>query len=257
MDDKRIDKKGQLTVWVIVALVIVAVIILFFLLQRNFIKPGIETVKEDPRSFISQCVKKNANEAVDIMLHHGGFIMPLHSKLYSNINISYLCYNSGNYNPCINEHPMLLNEMKEEITKYIGPRVEQCFEDYRNEMGKRNIRVSFNAMNLNIELGKGRIYVDIKRDINVEDKGEQKRFNEFNIELISPLYDLAKIAIEITSQETKYCYFEYVGYMILYPRFKISKFQMSDSTKIYTIKDKNSDKEMNIAIRSCAISPGL
>jgi hypothetical protein len=45
--------------------------------------------------------------------------------------------------------------------------------------------------------------------------------------------------------------------MILYPRFDIRKVAMSDSTKIYTIEDKYSEKEMNIAIRSCVIPPGI
>ena len=63
--------------------------------------------------------------------------------------------------------------------------------------------------------------------------------------------------MEISNQEAKYCYFEYVGYMLLYPKMDIEKFAMSDSTKIYTLKDKKSDKEMNIAIRSCAIPPGI
>ncbi|HLC52957.1 MAG TPA: hypothetical protein VJK03_00280, partial [Candidatus Nanoarchaeia archaeon] len=65
------------------------------------------------------------------------------------------------------------------------------------------------------------------------------------------------VAIEISSQEAKYCYFEYVGYMILHPEFDIQKTALSDSTKIYTIKDIRTEEVMRIATRSCAIPPGV
>src|SRR3990167_7126273 len=103
---------------------------------------------ENPKSFISQCVKKYVNEVVDIILPHGGFINPEHFKVYKNINVGYLCYNSGNYNPCINEHPMLLNEVKEQIKGYIAPRIDGCFNDYKKEIEKRAGNVVYKDMNL-------------------------------------------------------------------------------------------------------------
>lgn len=251
------NKKGQMTIWIIVAITFVLAIVLFFFF-RGEIRPAIEEkIGENPRNYITSCVKKNVEDVVDIILPRGGFIFPEHGKLYNDINISYLCYNSGNYNPCVNEHPMLLNEIKNEIKNYIEPRIEQCFQDYKREMAKRNMNVLIGPMKLGVELGPERVYVDIKREIKIGQKEENYNLNNFDVEVISPIYDLARVAMEIASQEAEFCYFEYVGYMILYPKFKINLDIMSDSTKIYIIKDKKSEKEMNIAIRSCAIPPGL
>ena len=255
--DEKMNKKAQLMIWVIVAIAIVVVIILFFFLQQQ-IRPKVsERVEEDPRLFIEACVKNYVNEAVDLMLPKGGFVKSKHSIQYQNINVSYLCYNSGNYNPCINEHPLLLNEIKNEIKEYVEPRIEQCFSDYKLEIEKRGARVEFSAMKLEVGLAPEKIYLEISRDINLIKKEQNYNFNEFDFEIINPVYDLSRIAMEIASQESKYCYFEYVGYMILYPRFKINRLPLSDSTEIYRIEDKNTGKVMNIAIRSCAIPPGL
>ena len=71
------------------------------------------------------------------------------------------------------------------------------------------------------------------------------------------MYDLASVANEIASQEAKFCYFEYVGFNILYNDFDIRKDTLSDSTKIYTIKHKKTAAEMNIAVRGCAIPAGF
>ncbi len=258
MDFKRLNEKGQMMVWVIIAFAIIIIIIIFFLFRGRVNKldsgAGIE---EDLRGFISNCVKKYVNEVVDIMLPQGGFIKPEHTKMYNGLNVSYLCYNSGNYNPCINEHSLLINEIKSEIKGYIEPRIEQCFQDYKREIEKRQGSINLDVMMLDVDLVPDRIFVSIVRDVNLEIKEQNYNYDKFNAEIINPVYNLARVAMEIASQEAKYCYFEYVGYMILYPEFKISRDVMSDSTEIYSLKDKKSGKEMNIAIRSCAIPPGF
>ncbi len=253
----KINKRGQMAIWVIVAMAIVISIVLFFFLRGDIKPETSERVEENPSGFISNCVKENANNAADIILPQGGFANPKHSKHYNGINISYLCYNAGNYNPCINEHPILINEIKDEIKNYIAPRIEQCFEIYKFEMEKRNAIVELGVMNLELKLAPDRIFVDIEREVDIKSKEESFSYDKFDIEIISPLYDLARVAMEIASQEAEYCYFEYVGYMILYPKYRIQRDILSDSTEIYTIIDKNSAKEMNIAIRSCVIPPGL
>lgn len=255
---KKNYKKGQMMIWVILAISIVVIIMLFFFLRGRIIRPGLEErIELDPSTFIDNCVKESVEEAIDIILPQGGFIAPKHTKMYNNINVSYLCYNAGNYLPCINEHPMFLNEIKDEIEDYISPKINRCFEDYKTEIEKRNADVKLGIMKLEVKLAPNRAFVDIEKDVSIRFKDQNYNYNEFNIGIISPVYNLARLAVEIASQEAKYCYFEYVGYMILYPKFKINRNSFSDSTEIYTLKDKKSGKEMNIAIRSCAIPPGF
>ena len=258
MDNEKLNKGGQAMIWVVVAISIGAIIILLFIFRGKIIKTDVlGGIEENPKLYIDNCVKKNVNLVVDIILPQGGFINPKHSIMYNGMNISYLCYNSGNYNPCINEHPLYLTEIKNEIEGYIAPKIEECFEDYKIAMEKRDSEVTFGIMDVDVKLSPDRIFVLIERNINIESKGQSYNYNKFDIEIINPTYNLARVAAEIASQEAEYCYFEYVGYMILYPKFKIGRDITSDSTKIYSIEDKKSGKELNIAIRSCAIPPGL
>jgi hypothetical protein len=256
MDEKM--NKGQVTIWVILALVIVATIILFLFFSRQIRDPTLVSISDqNPEQFISKCVKNNVNEVVDLMLPKGGFVNPEHTRLYEDTEIAYLCYHRGNYNPCINQHPLLLTEMKQEIENYISPRIENCFEDYKIESEKRGVEVSMDDMDMKVILIPRKIFVNIDRDLVLNQFGESSSFSEFDIEVINPIYDIARVAMEIVNQEAQYCNFEYVGYMILYPDFKISKFPMSDSSDIYTIVHKDSEKKMNLAVRSCAIPPGI
>ena len=68
---------------------------------------------------------------------------------------------------------------------------------------------------------------------------------------------MAVIANEIINQEVKFCYFEYVGYSLLYPDYSIEKTDIDGNTKIYTIKDKQTEKVLLFAVRGCILPAGI
>ncbi len=249
------NKRGQIAIWVIVALIIVAIIIFILFVSRQ--KPESIDSISDPKKLIRECTKEGIQEAIDIMLPQGGFVEPENYKTYKNIKIAYLCENIGYFKTCINQHPLLIEEMEKEIDEYAKPKIEACFADLEREREKRGEEIQLGAMKTNISLASNKVYYNIQREVTISKNSEKRSYDDFNIEIESPAYDLANVASDIVNQEAKYCYFEYVGYMLLYPKLDISKFTLSDSTKIYTIKDKETDKEMNIAIRGCAIPPGI
>jgi len=250
-----INRKGQVTLWVVIAIAIVATILLLFFIQRG---PVLDSAKEEnPESFIQKCVRKHVGDAIDIMLPHGGFIEPENTVLHNNIEVVYLCENIGNYLPCVNQHPMYINEIKEEIRSYVDPRVDECFSDLKREFETRQTEIELGEQNILVALGPDRVNLEVQRKTTISRGGETRVIDNFKVETINPLYDLAIVASEIASQEAKYCYFEYVGYMVLHPRFDIRVSLEEDSIRIYTIGDKKTGKELNIATRSCGLPPGI
>jgi hypothetical protein len=249
------DNKGQVTIYIIIAILIISAIVLIFFVL--FQPPQIQIHESNPVPFIESCARKATEDALEIMLPQGGFIEPGNYKIYQNTKIEYLCDNTGNYLPCVNQHPVFIQTLESEIHNYIQPIIQQCFIDLRNNLQDRNNQVELGRLNINVDLGPERAKLNIQRQLTISKGQVTQTFSNFKTEILTPIYDLASVANEIASQEAKYCYFEYVGYMVLYPKFDIKAFTMSDSTAIYTIEDKPSRKIMNIAIRSCAIPPGI
>ncbi len=249
------SKRGQVTIWVVIAILLVASMSLFFFVERNPEILGSDEI--NPDKYVQDCIKPKINDLVDEMLPKGGFLDDRNTKMYNNINVSYLCLNKGNYKPCVQQHPAYIDELKQEIKANTEDELEACFEDLIEGLEKKGKNVKTGETNYEISFGPKRIYVDIEKELVIDENFENLRYEEFSFEILNPIYDLALVAMEISKQEAAYCYFEYVGYMILFPRFDIKKYTFTEGTKIYTIKDKYSDKELNIATRSCAIPPGI
>jgi len=251
------SKRGKVTIWVIVAVAIVAVIgFIFFISGRPTLISGAQI---NPNSYIDTCMKDAAAEALEKMLPQGGFVDANgNSKMHDDIDVSYLCYTSSYYFPCINQHPAYLNELKNEIVNYVQPRTEQCFNDMKTAMEKQGYSVTFDSpVSLDAEIMPEKVRVSAARKMSAAKQGTTQAYSDFEAEIPSSLFELANVAVKIVNDEAQYCTFGYVGYMAAYPQFDIQLDRMSDSTKIYTIKDLDTNNEMNIAIRGCASAPGF
>lgn len=249
------NKKAQIALWVILAVLIFA---LLLLLLFNRPKPAI--ISQDltnPQPIIESCARKTLSDALTIMMPQGGFLEPQNYKLYKNQKVTYLCENIGYYEPCINQHPAFLEEVKEELLKYAEDNLDFCFENVKKELEERNTQVSLGEMKLDIEMAPNKVLLKIDRKMTLNKDQSAVEIKNFEVNLAHPAYNLIMVANEIASQESKYCYFEYLGYMLLYPQYDIRKIILSESTKIYSIRDIKSNQELKIAIRGCAIPAGM
>ncbi len=248
--------RGQISIWVIMSIVLIGAVLLFFILEGG---PGLEVGEEfGIEQYMHRCVRQAVDEALFVMLPQGGFLEPKNYKVYNDTEIEYICKSNGFYKPCINKHPMLINEMSQELLNYSEPRIMKCFEDLEMEAERRDMIVDMgDKTEIDIGLAPRRIIVKMGREIRISERGSERVIDEIKTEVLSPAYDLAQLATNIANHEAKYCYFEYVGYMMIDESVDITKFAMSDSTKIYTLRDKQSGKIMNIATKSCVIPTAI
>ncbi len=253
----RGDKKGQIAIFVIVAIILVAGILIFFLVNRS---PKIQRGQDfdNPESYIDNCVKDKLTTVLDTMMLQGGFAEPEDFILYNGDKVTYLCKNINYYEPCVNQHPRYITRLQEEINNEAKSGVEQCFSELENELERRNYEVSGGNVEINAVLKEDFIELKINRDFTMSKEDVTRNFEGFEIVLLNPAFNLAYIANEIADQEAKSCYFSTDGFMALYPKYDIRKDLAYDGqTEIYIIKDKATDKEMKIAIRGCVIPRNL
>jgi hypothetical protein len=256
MDSKM--KRAQVTIWIILALMLVGAILLFLFLQRDLTVDVFRSSTEI-NSFIARCVEPSIQEARDIMLPRGGLLEKHNTVLFNFQEVEYLCANMGFYERCVNQHPLLIQEMEDELEDYLKPRVDICFNELREYIENGGESFTFSQdYDLEVSVVPENIIVDINRNSRyVTKQGEESDIEEYRAEFPSGAHGLATVALEIAAQEATYCYFESTGFSLYYPRYKISRHQLSNPVKIYEIKDTSTNEYMMIAIRSCAMPAGV
>ncbi len=253
-----INKRGQITIFVVIGILIVIGIILFFILRGGKITDIVSPSMPSPREEIGECVENSIEEATSIMLSQGGYISPDNYILYKNNKIEYLCYTDKYYYSCTNQEPLYIKSLEEEIHRYITPKIKDCFYSLTKEYKDKGYDVVEGELGLDVELRPKQIVIDMDKKLTIS-RGEAESYDKFKFKINSPLYNLGVVAQEIANQEAKYCNFAYLGYSLLYP-FEIEKKQVGSGetiSDIYIIKDKETGKELLIGIRSCAMPGGL
>jgi len=258
-----VNKRGQLTIFIIVGILIVVGIVLFFFLKTEIGQDIIGIRETNPNAFLASCMEGKVKEAVYLISEQGGYIEnPLNRSFKfegedSYKDISYLCFNRNYYYPCINQEPMLMSHLKNEIKKYIFNDVKDCFEDLRPNLEKEYEVISANYEGFEVELKPKKIIVNIGGELALKKAGESFILQDFELVEESRFYEIVIVVQEILSQNARFCAFSHLGHTAFHPEFEISKFKTGDSTIFYTITYKETGERFRFAIRGCVIPPAF
>ncbi len=257
------EKRAQVTMFIIIAVIIVGAILLF-LLFRSGIVPNIGGGAEtNPKSFLEFALEENIRDTLALVSHQGGYVSNKLNKTFkfeaepAAIDISYLCYNQNYYYPCVNQEPMLIQHLKSEIHDEIETEVRAAFDDLANSLDKQGYAVDARYRRFGVELMPKSVVIKIDAELTTTKSGEVVKKQDFEIVTPSRFYDIAIVVQEIVAQEGRFCNFEQTGFMLLYPEFEIDKFRTGDSTTIYTVTHRESKEWFRFAVRSCVIPPGF
>lgn len=248
-------KKGQVTIFIIVGIMIVSGILgVVFLMGED-----IEVLSPSdlgPREFIRSCVSDAVEDSISKMLRNGGEVSVSQAISYMGKEWNYLCYQADYYQGCYNIHPMLELQIEGEIVRDTSVGVQGCFNAVREDFEDRGFDVGGGATEYSVDLLPGYVAVDLKKEMEISGEGGVQAFEDFGFEVVSPIYDLVRVSRLIVNDESQFCNFEYNGYMLLYPEYDIRRTDYRDS-KIYRVIDRRSGAEFKFAVRSCAFAPGI
>jgi len=135
--DKMAKRKGgQVTIFVILAIIIIAIALLVYFFLPN-IKSFFSGVEDNPYTSFQSCIEDDIIEATQLLSLQGGSIDPEHYIVYNGETIEYLCYTNEFYETCVMQQPMLKAHVEKEIREEIFNRVTECFEELENKYDKK------------------------------------------------------------------------------------------------------------------------
>lgn len=251
---KKGSERGQVTVFIIIALIIVLAVLVYLFYPE--IKSTISGEKEDPASFIQNCLEEDVLALSETISLHGGSISPGHYILYQGEKVEYLCYSQNYHEACTMQQPLLDNHIEREIKTSITEKVGKCFSDLRSSYEKQGYTVRLANDDFSVELMPKRIVLNFNSSLTLT-KSETQNYDSFRVIVNNNLYELVSITDSILNWETKYGDAETTVYMDAYKDLKVEKKKQSEGSTIYVLTDRNNGNKFQFASRSFAWPPGF
>ena len=252
--NKRMDKRGQITIFIILALAIVFVLVLILIEKPNF---SAITNPQTPLDSIKQCALDALTNSTQLIMSQGGMANPDNYFIYNGTKIEYLCYSSEYYQKCVMQKPLIKESVENELAKDLTPKIIDCINSQKSSLQRKGYSVSYNRVpNVTVQLIPGNILVDIESDLKIT-KDKTESYKSIKIEKTSKLYELTMITSSIMNWEAQYGEAEIMNYMMYYPTLRVEKEKQSDGTTIYILTDKTTNEQFVFAVRSVITPVGL
>ncbi len=250
------SKRSQVTIFVIVAIIVVVAAILIYVYwpQIKGIVGGTPSVS--PEGFIRNCLEKTVDSVVANISMQGGSLEPEHFFMYGGNKVEYLCYAEAYYEKCVMQQPVLYKHVEEEIVKGIREKEQSCFNALKSEYEKQGYAISITNGQTTAELLPQRIFIQFNRDLTISKDGASNTIDGLKIILDNNLYEHVGIATSILGYETELGGAETTIYMNIYPDLKVEKYKQTDGTTIYILSNRDKKGIFQFASRSMAWPPG-
>ena len=250
-----LSKRGQVAIYVMVALVIIAGVIVIYFLYPDVVT-GIIGGKETPQTFLKSEIEPSVKDSIEVLSKQGGYENPEGYIMYQGNRVKYLCYTSKYYEQCQVQQPMIRAKFEDELKNMIQLDVETAVDDLVSTYERRGYSVSLlSNPTTNVEITSGKINVKVKAPMTFS-KETTETFDEFNIEIKSNMYNLLMIANSIIDFESTYGDSETSMYTAYYPDLRIRKIKLGDGSTVYTVEDVITEESFMFASRSVAWPAG-
>jgi len=247
----RINRKAQITIFVILAIAIIGILIVVFL-------PKIKVVvsKPVPEVNLQKCMLEKLENSEKIILDQGGSLNPEHYFLYNNSKFQYLCYSNEYYKRCVMQVGFIEETVEKELIKNIEKDIDVCINEIKQEFNSRGYEVEVNGNQVLVDIVPKNIFITLNTTINIRKSGDERVIQNIKAEKPSSLSKILAISTSILNFEASLGDSNPEEYMSFYPSIKIEKKKQGDGTKLYIVSDRDTLERFQFAVRSLAWPPG-
>jgi hypothetical protein len=240
-------KKGQVTIFIVVGIVIVVAVLIFYLWA------GPTYFFEGRRGLnFEGCVEDVVEQAIAELELRAGFINPGFSYSYMGEELTYLCYTNEFYETCTVQVPFLKQSFDGQMEILIKDKINSCYANSIDSLKEEGYSVVRGDVEYDVLIEPGVVRVEIDAPTTV---GSQ-RFARFNVVTASPIYDMVMIATSILQFEAKYGDSDTSAMMGFYPDYVIDKIKRGDGTTLYFLENKIFGNKFQFASRSLVFPAG-
>ena len=255
-------RKGQLTIFIILAILIVAIVLFIFLFWPKLSTTTSET--RNPYAFMTTCIGDHIEDTIETIILQGG-TMNLDedtSFSYQGENIRFLCHTNVYYeHTCHRQVAFLLPSIQNEIQENIELEIEECFGALKRSYEEEGYTVNVKEIgDFGVKIIPQGILIKLGSDLMLNKGNTAEEYRDFAIKQKSGLYTILEVAENIITIEQELGYCDTSVYSLLYSEIDITKLANQDNShyddvQLYTLVHRETEEEFKFAIRSLAYPP--
>lgn len=255
--EMSLNKKGQVTIFIIIALLIVSIVfaVVYFSGWIKFEK----SASENPKEYIENCMLVSVKESENLLFKSNTYPEFNSSNyiLFEREKVPYMCIASEFYKPCIPQDPALFTRVEQIMENKVARDVKNCLERVYSDLEDGGYEVTKQTGETSLDITRGAINIVLNETMYIK-KGETAyTLSGFEVNYGTKFYETLKLTQTIINYESTICEFNKLNWMNSYPEVIISTTRASDQTKIYSLKDRMTDREIKFAVKTCVLPAGI
>lgn len=189
-------KKGQVTIFIIIAVILVASVGLFFTFRDKLKGSGVPSDVENIHLFVENCIDTTSKEGLYQIGQHGGYY-----NVPKQTSIVYFTEEVPYYYLDNNIHIPSIEIIERELSDYIYDNLNECmfFEDFK----RSGINISAGNYSISTEIKEETIKIKIRYPLTIEKTGTVFRLEDFQLIIDSNIKKLQGVSKEIVNTYVK------------------------------------------------------
>ena len=167
-----INKRGQVTIFIIIAIIIIAAVSLYFIFREKISVDDIDYVEAFPvQSFVQECLETTSKQTLYFIGLHGGYyIPPEESTIYG---VPYYLYSEEYLIPSI-------NKIENEISDFIEGSLIVCVDEFKDF---QEFNITQGEIKTRTSIEKDFVSIKVDYPLTIEREGIVSRIEEFEVEV--------------------------------------------------------------------------
>ncbi|MBL7058861.1 hypothetical protein ISS08_00195 [Candidatus Pacearchaeota archaeon] len=249
-----LNKRGQVTIFIVVAIVIIAIAALLYLFSPS-VKSIISPDTQNPEEFIREYLQEEIEMNIQTIAMQGGSydLENIGTANYGEYEVSYLCYTedpaplkcslstAGN---------TLIPYIEREIKNSVEPLVDSSFDALKKSYEEEGYSVDIKPGDIEVIIVDKQIKINMDYKVRLE-KENIDEYEQFNILVNTNLFQLLIIATNILQYEASVGVADPNRYLNSEgPKgFIWQKELLADGTKIYELENIYSEDKFQFAVK--------
>ncbi len=254
-------KRGQVTIFIILAILIVAGVSLFFIFKdRLFDKNGLPSEIEPIYTTFISCLEQDLELGIKVLESQGGYIflpdyeggseyMPFSSQLdFLGNPIPYWYYISGNNIP--RAQVPSKESMEEDLERFMEAKARTCFfDDYYSQ----GYWIEMEEPEAKIEIKDNEVVLDLEMDLTISREDENHVIREHKVVFDSELGSLYESAVKVYEEEQSSLFLEDYAIDVLRLYAPVDGVELTCSPKVWLANEVFRDLREAIEANTLAL----